>query len=284
MTAVQHIARLGRSAFEVVGAVARDYSHKRISMIAAALAFYLFLALSPFLLVVMAALGYILGSSDQGLELMGQVLGRALPGSAAQIQAQLQGIVANRAVVGGLGLAALVWSASGAFAILSRALRIIWEIRGRPMFLLARVRAVLLVILAVVFLLLSIALTSVITVITHLHAAGVRLGVGELRPLLQVAAGTLPLGISFITFLALYRIVPAPRIKLRHLAAGAVFAAVGWEIAKRGFSYYLAHFANFNRVYGPVGAIVVLMLWIHISVIVALIGAELAWVYARREG
>jgi membrane protein len=272
-----------RQALEVARAVGRDYAEKRISIIAAALAYYLFLALFPFLLVVIAAVGYIFGSSEHGLELLRQTLAVVLPEAGREVRGQLEIITAKRALVGGLGLVALAWSASNAFAILGRALRIVWEVKDDSMFLLARLRALGLLALAVIFLLLSVLASSAASVLAHLRPAGVSTTLDELVHVWRLASAALPLAIGFITFLALYRIVPAAQIELRHAAAGAAFAAVAWEIAKRGFAWYLERFASFDRVYGPVGAIVVLMLWIYISVVIALIGAELAWVYSLRE-
>ena len=283
MTSIsQPVCGFVRSGFDVAWAVGRDYAQKRVSIVAAALAFYTFLALFPFLLVIIAAVGYVLGSSEQGMEMVRQALRGALPGAGLKVEQQLATVIANRAVVGGLGLVGLAWSASNAFAIFARALHIVWEVELEAMFVLARLRALGLLALAVVFLLLSMTASSVISVIAHLQAAGVVVGLGELEFMWRLASALLPLAISFVTFLALYRIVPAAQIKLHHAAAGAVFAAAAWEVAKRGFAWYLEKFANFDRVYGPVGAIVVLMLWIYISVVIVLIGAELAWVYSLR--
>jgi membrane protein len=283
MTSVaQAIAGFAAPALAVVREVWRDSSRKGVSMIAAALAFYLFLALFPFLLVLIAVAGYVLPSSEQGLALMREALDRALPGSSNMgIQRQIESVVAHRAIVGGLGLLVILWSASGAFAVLVRALRIIWE-SGSKSLLRTRVRALVLVLVVVLLMLASLALSSALSIIARLNAAGVLGVLGELGALWRLVSATLPLSVAFVTFLAVYRIVPAPQLKLRHVGVGAAFAAVAWEIARCGFSWYLTHFANFDRVYGPVGAVVVLMLWIYVSSVVALVGAELAWVCARR--
>ena len=287
---VKLLRRLARWAFrrlapvlEIAHAIAQDYSAKRVSILAAALAFYSFLALFPFILVILAAAGYVLHSSEQELVLVRQTLDRALPTSDLRIEQQLNTIIAHRAVVGGLGLLALVWSASNAFATFVQALRIVWDLKGRSRFLLVRLRALTLLALAIVFLLLSVLVSSTIPLITHWRAAGVVLHLAEIRVLWRLAAAAVPLTISFVTFLVLYRIVPAARIELRHVAAGAAFAAVAWEIAKGAFAWYLHRFANLDRVYGPVAAIVVLMLWMYVSVVIVLVGAELASVYSLRQ-
>jgi len=265
--AVKLVRRLVRSAFEVTHAVAADYSQKRISILAAALAYYVFLALLPFLLVLLAAAGYILGHFGHHIDVVSRALDRALPSTDLHIKQQLNTLVAHRAALGGLGLLGLFWSASNALAILGQALRIVWGVKRRT-FLMARLRALGLLLLAVLLLPISILVTSSLPVISRISRA---------------AAVLVAVALSFVTFLALYRTVPAPQIRLRHIAAAAGFAAVVWELAKRGFTFYLERFGNFNKVYGPLGAIVVLLLWIYISAVVVLIGAELAQVYSQRE-
>jgi membrane protein len=277
------IRRLARSTFEVLRDVARDYSAKRVSIVAAALAYYLFLALFPFVLVILAATGYIVGGSEHEMAVVRQALDQVLPASNLQIEKQLDTIIRSRAVVGGLGLLGLIWSASSAFAVLQQALRIVWGVQTRPRFLLVRLRALALLTLAIIFLLLSILATSLLPVVAHLPAAGVVLRLGKIHLLWRLGSATLSLAIGFITFLVLYRIVPASQVHLRHAAAGSAFAAIAWEIAKRGFAWYLHRFAHFDRIYGPVGAIVVLLLWIYISVVIVLIGAEMALVYSVRD-
>ncbi|UCH34409.1 MAG: YihY/virulence factor BrkB family protein [Armatimonadota bacterium] len=269
--------------FDFLRAVARDYSAKRLSIIAAGLAYYTFLAFFPFVLVMLAAAGYALGSSEQQYQVVENALTRAMPTAGLRIREQLDTIVANRAVVGGLGLLALVWTASNAFAIIIQALRIVWEVKVPSRFVVMRLRALALLAIAVVFLLLSVLASSAMPVVAHLPMAGVVRRLGELPLLWWLASAALSLAISFLAVLVLYRIVPTPQIKLRHEAAGAAFAAVSWELAKSGFAWYLQRFANFDRVYGPVGAIVILLLWIYISAVIVLVGAEIAAVYAVRE-
>jgi len=269
-------------AFEVAQAIGRDYSAKRVSIIAAALAYYVFLSLFPFLLVMIAAVGYLLGASPQHVEAVSRALDRVLPSSSVQIQQQLQTIVAHRAVVGGLGLAGLIWSASSIFATFSQALRIVWEIKTRPRFLRTRLTALVFLAVAVVLLLVSVVATSAVPIIARIPAAGAALRLVELPLVWRLASAALSLAVSFITFLALYRIVPAAHIELRHAAAGAAFAAAAWEVAKGGFAWYVQHFANFHKVYGPIGAIVVLLLWIYVSAVISLVGAQVAAVYSQR--
>jgi membrane protein len=74
----------------------------------------------------------------------------------------------------------------------------------------------------------------------------------------------------------LYRYGPSrERAKWRWLNWGAAFATVAWLAASWGFSFYLGHFANYNATYGALGAVIGFMMWIWISAIIVLLGAEL---------
>jgi membrane protein len=74
----------------------------------------------------------------------------------------------------------------------------------------------------------------------------------------------------------LYRYGPSRRLaKWRWLSVGSVFAALAWLAASSLFSWYLGNFANYNATYGALGAVAGLMVWMWLSIIVVLVGAEL---------
>jgi membrane protein len=74
----------------------------------------------------------------------------------------------------------------------------------------------------------------------------------------------------------IYRFGPnRPDVQWRWITAGSAFAAIGWLVASLAFSWYAAHFGSYNATYGSLGAIIGFMMWIWISAIVVLAGAEL---------
>lgn len=79
-----------------------------------------------------------------------------------------------------------------------------------------------------------------------------------------------------VSLTLLYRYGPCRRsAKWRWVIVGALFATVFWLIASAGFSYYVSHFANYDRIYGSLGAVIVLLFWLYISFYIVLIGAEI---------
>jgi membrane protein len=85
------------------------------------------------------------------------------------------------------------------------------------------------------------------------------------------------LALIVLTLLALlYRYGPCRRsAKWRWVTAGSVFATLLWLLASAGFSFYVSHFANYDRIYGSLGAVVVLLFWLYLSFYIVLLGAEI---------
>ena len=85
------------------------------------------------------------------------------------------------------------------------------------------------------------------------------------------------LALVVLTFLALlYRYGPCRRsAKWRWVSVGSLFATVMWLIASAGFSFYVSNFAHYDRTYGSLGAVIVLLFWLYISFYIVLLGAEI---------
>jgi len=84
----------------------------------------------------------------------------------------------------------------------------------------------------------------------------------------------LSLGIVAICFAFIYSIGCSARSKNTPLMPGAVLASISWAIVSSVFRYYVANFASYNKIYGAVGTIIVLLLWLYLSSLVMLIGEQ----------
>jgi len=263
---------------------AHGFSEDGGSLLAAAMAFYAFLAIFPFVLVLIAGLGYFLGSSETAFAKVSGYLSRTMPELSAQIQTQLKQIILHRTVVGGLSLLAVIWSSSGVFGVLQAALTQIWEVPRRPRFVVARLKSLGFVLSAVLLLVASVAMRPVAVVLGRLPLSRVSGAVREFVPLWDPSVGVVSLIFGFAMFMALYSIVSSPVVRRRDMALGAGFAAVAWELAKVGFAWYVETYAAFDRVYGPMGTVVILLLWIYVSCLILVVGAELAWARSKQAG
>lgn len=82
---------------------------------------------------------------------------------------------------------------------------------------------------------------------------------------------------SFAAFFLLYSLVPNRRVKLFHALTGALMAALLFELSKKGFVFYISHFATFEHIYGAIAAVPMLFFWIYISWLVVLSGVQLVF-------
>ena len=94
--------------------------------------------------------------------------------------------------------------------------------------------------------------------------------------MVRVARWPLLAFIVLILLALLYRYAPCrASAKWRWVSVGSVFATVVWLIASADFSFYVSHFANYDRIYGSLGAVVVLLFWLYLSFYIVLLGAEI---------
>src|SRR5437868_5134523 len=83
-------------------------------------------------------------------------------------------------------------------------------------------------------------------------------------------------GLALIAFAALYRYAPSRRLPCWHcLSAGTIAAALLWLIGSAGFSFYVARFSSYDKTYGSIGAVVILLMWFYVTAFIILGGAEL---------
>jgi len=80
---------------------------------------------------------------------------------------------------------------------------------------------------------------------------------------------------TILVFISLYYNTPNRRSKFREVIPGAVVASLGWVIISIAFSYYIDNFGNYSKVYGSLGGIIALLMWLYVSSIIILMGAEI---------
>ena len=76
-------------------------------------------------------------------------------------------------------------------------------------------------------------------------------------------------------FFLLYKFIPNCRLTRREVLPGALFSTAGWILTSLVFAFYVNHFAGFTRIYGSIGAVILLMTWLYISSVVLLLGGEI---------
>jgi membrane protein len=254
----------------------KEFKEDNLTDWAAALTYYSVLAIFPALIVLVSILGLVGESATQPLI---DELGTVAPGPAKEIFTNaienLQGSQGTAGVVFVIGLLAALWSASGYVAAFMRASNAIYDMEeGRPIWKTLPVRVSLTLVL-----LLLLAISAMAVVITGglAKAVGDVVGVGDTAVEVWDIAKwpALLLVVSFM-FALLYW--AAPNVKhpgFRWISPGGVFAVIGWLIASAAFAFYVSSFGSYNKTYGALGGVIVFLVWLWISNIMILLGAEL---------
>lgn len=265
-----------RGAWRRVHRVAAAYARHFGGLVAAAVSFQMLLSLVPLLTLGVAVTGWLLGGSERAVEAVRKATEASLPGSGDLVYGALRTVHRDSGWLGLIGAAGLVFTASTIFAMLESAFNLIFHVERPRRWLVQRLLALGTAALALVLLLLSIGLTSATAYVLRVRIPLLRRAAGDFEPLLLASGVLVPLIVSITLFTLLYRIVPNTTITTRAAVAGGVFAGTGWEVAKHLFTIYVAHFANYDRVYGSLGGIVVLMVWVYFSSSILVMGAEVA--------
>jgi membrane protein len=259
---------------DVFWRVAESIIADRVTLIAAGVTYFLLLSLFPALAALVALYGFIADPTS----IMGHIsfLARVFPpGSFDLILNQLTTLTQQKpaalslAFVGGLGVA--LWSANSGMKALFDAMNVAYQEEEKRSFLWLNLLSLMFTLGA---LFIAIALVTAIGVLPALLAY---FWLDHWQELLARFARW-PFILVFIGcgIAAIYRYGPSrERAKLTWLSWGVVFSTLLWLAASILFSFYLENFANYNATYGALGALIGLMVWVWISVIILIVGAEL---------
>ncbi|MBN1641380.1 MAG: YihY/virulence factor BrkB family protein [Anaerolineae bacterium] len=282
-TIYRHIVASLGGLVRIVKRALRSFAKARGQEAASAVAFYSIFTLFPLLLTLVAVGGMLL-ESEEAHQVVVDAVTRALPTSASLVEENLQDLRQRRGTVGPLGLIGLLWSATGAFTTVARNVSRAWPDAKPRQSLHRRLIALAMVGTLAGLLALSLLASTLLSLLPALDGVlwGGASGAGTLAwSLLSKLA---PWLLAFLLFMGLYRWVPSAQVRWSSALLGALFAASAWEVAKRGFAWYLSSgLVRYELVYGSLASVVALMLWIYVSSWIALFGAHLGAAVAVRD-
>ena len=266
----------GRSWFGVLRRTVREFRSDNLTDWAAALTYYGILAIFPALLALVSILGLIGQSATQPLI---DNLGTLAPGPAKDIfTSALRNLQKSQGAAGILfvvGLAGALWSASGYVAAFMRASNSIYGVEeGRPIWKTLPTRVLTTLVLLVMLALVAVGVTFTGGLAKQ---AGNLLGLGGTAVTVWNIAKWPVIALMVITMFAfLYWAAPnVKHPKFRWISPGSVAGVLLWLIASAAFAVYVANFASYNKTYGALGGVIVFLVWLWISNIAILLGAEL---------
>jgi membrane protein len=266
-----------RSWWQIAKRTAKEFQDDNLTDWAAALVYYGTMSLFPMLLVLVALLGLV-GQSSTINTMIDSLRSAGLTDVADSVQKPLNDIVANKGGAGallGFGLLGSLWSASGYIGAFMRACNAIYEVKeGRPFW---KLRPLQVAITLVGVLILSVVSIAVVVSGPIAEAVGSALGLGDTAvSVWSVAKWPVMLVIVMAMIAALYYVAPNVRQpKLRWVSPGGIVAVLVWIVASAGFGFYVSNFGSYNKTYGTLGGVITFLVWMWISNLALLFGAEL---------
>ncbi len=244
---------------------------------AAQVAFYFSFAFFPLLLFIVSVFGLVLESTD---ELRGELyhyLAQILPGSAYDlVRTTMDEIIETSS--GGkltLGLLVTLWSASAGVDSLRTALNSVYEVRESRPFWKTKLQALALTLLFI--LLITIVLTAVTAGWTFVKYIIDSAGFEVTSPLvlMSIQWGAIVLVMLFATAVVYSWLPCFPKFKWFWISPGAITAILVWILFGGLFKLYLQYFNTYNKAYGSLGAVIILMLWMYITGLALLLGGAI---------
>jgi membrane protein len=251
-----------------------EIGNDRLLAIAAGVVFYSLLALFPAITAGVSIYGLF---ADAGT-ISGHIaaLSSMLPGGAIDIVSEQVTRIVQRGAeelsLGfAIGLGIAFWSANAGMKAIFDALNVIYDEEEKRGFIKLNLISMLFTFAGIALVLVMVASVTVVPIVLQ-H---VGLGSGS-ELLIQIGRWPVMFAVVVMALSVLYRYGPSrANAKWRWLSVGSISAAVVWMIASMAFSWYVANFGSYNATYGSLGAAIGMMMWMWLSIIVVLAGAEL---------
>jgi membrane protein len=263
-----------RGWLDVAKRVKTEAKRNQAPLLAAGVAFFGLLALIPALVALLSVYGLVADPHDirrqvdDALAAAPSEVRNMIGQQLTSIQGSSQG-TALLALIGSVLIA--LWSASSGVNHLMDAVSVAYDEEETRGFVRRRGMSLLLTLGAIVFLVFAFVGIAVVPAVAHAAHLGVA---GAF--LVQAVRWVLLLGGLLAGLAVLYRYAPdRDEPQWRWASPGAIFAAVAWLVASILFSIYVSNFGSYNETYGSLGAVVVVMLWLYLTALVIILGAEL---------
>lgn len=253
-----------------------------ITALAAQLTYYLLLSFFPFLLLLLSILGYSDLKSTDVLVYLSKVVPKGtfdlINNTVISVFDKTSGNLVSLSIIG------VLWTGSSGFRAIIKGLNKAYdEKETRPYWktliisILFMLGLVLVIIGAVALVVFGQMIGGIIVTRFNVSSKFI-LNWDIIRYVVTLV------GMVFI-FASLYHFTPCRRLTWREVMPGATFSTLGWLLSSLGFAYYVNNFNNYSSVYGGIGGVIVLMLWLYITSIIILLGGELnAMLAFEREG
>ncbi len=266
----------------------KDFMADECPQMAAALSYYTVFTLPPLLILILTVVGMVFDPAQVQEAIRAQVGGVMGADGAEQIGTIIQQAdqPQGRGLRALMGIGALVLGATGAFLQLQQALNKAWGVEPDPgagglkAFLLKRVLSLGMIFGLSFLLLVSLALSALITVAGEMVG---RILPGTSELLLHLLNFVLSMGVITVLFAAMFKVLPDARIAWKDVWVGGAVTALLFVIGKFALGLYLGR-SNPGEAYGAAGSLALILVWIYYASMIVLLGAEFTQVWAEQRG
>ncbi|MCL2874335.1 MAG: YihY/virulence factor BrkB family protein [Defluviitaleaceae bacterium] len=236
------------------------------------LSFRLLLALFPFIMLCFSILGFLNINSETFLDYISDAVPEALLDIVSVFALE---IMETRSLgLVSLSLFIALFSASSGFYAVIRGVNKSYDYEESRHIVVVRLLSVFLVFVFILAIASAIAVVAVNINIVYTLFSDILLS----RYVMFIAtffANAISLGMLFFTTMVIYKVASCKKVRFISVLPGAVAAVVCWVLATKLFSVYVANFANYSNIYGSIGGIIILMIWINIISAAFLFGSEI---------
>ena len=264
--------------FQTVKRTITEFSEDNLTDYAAGLTYYAVLSIFPALLALVSIVGLI-GDPQTITTALTDLVSSIGPASAVDtFKGPIEGVTSSKGAAGMLlivGIAGALWTASGYVGAFMRASNVIYEVEEGRSFI--KLRPLQMLVTLILVLLLALVLVALVLTGPVAEQVGSAIGMGGTAVTIWNIAKWPVLLVMVMVMIALLH-YSAPNVKLRGfkwVTPGSVLAIVVWLVASAAFAFYVANFGSYNKTYGALGGAIVFLVWLWITNVAILLGAEL---------
>ena len=277
-TATEHGHPRQTGLFPTLKRTLREFKEDNLTDWAAALTYYGVLALFPALIALLSIVGLVF-EPRQVTQAMTEIVGQLGPQSAVDtFKGPLESLAASDGRAGIMlivGVLAALWSASGYVGAFMRASNVMFEVdEGRPVW---KLRPLQMAVTLAMILLLALGAVGVVVSGPVAEAVGGAIGLGDTAVTAWgIAKWPVLLAIMTLAIAILYYAAPNAKLRgFRFITPGGITAVLVWLVASAGFAFYVANFGSYDKTYGSLGGVVIFLVWMWITNVAILLGAQL---------
>ena len=270
------------SGWRVLAIALRKFFADNGLFLASALAFNLLLYFIPLSLLMISLLGYTVLDSEQAMNEVQSALRAFLPRSQEALADNLSAIVADRGLLGLFGFSSFVLFSTFLFGSVRAVLNRVFQVQEERTLLRGMGVDLLMMGLTALLLLLAVGATWSLTLATTISEQYPSLS-GFLQTGLILLGKAFAIAVTVLLFYALYRFSPAATLSGRALTVASVTGAALFQIAKWGFGWYVGMAQQSLGLYGALGGLMFLFIWLYYASMVLIVGAEVGWAFDRQR-